>query len=48
MAAVEQQQPRIVQMQPRPGRHVQHGAQTVVGLDRGDETLLKGEYGFKP
>ena len=48
VAAVEHQQPRVIEMAARPRRRVERGAEAVAGLDRGDEALLKGEHGRQP
>ena len=48
VAAVEHEQPRVVQMPARPGRRVERGAEAIARLDRGDETLLIGEHGLEP
>src|SRR6185437_16219722 len=48
VAAIEQQQPGIVEVAARPGRHVQRRTQPVAGLDRRDEPLLEVEHGVEP
>ena len=48
VAAVEQEQPRIVDMRPRPGRRVQRRGETIAGLDRRDEALLVGQDRRQP
>jgi hypothetical protein len=48
MAAIEQQQSRIVQMQTRPGRRVKRGGESVPGFDGRHKTRLIGKYGLQP
>ena len=48
VAAVEQQQPCIIQMESYPGRRVKRGGEPVAGFDGRDETFLIGEHGGQP
>jgi hypothetical protein len=35
MTAVEQQEPRVIQMQSRPGRRMERGSEPIAGFDKG-------------
>ena len=45
VAAVEHQQPGVIETAARPGGGVERGPEAVASVDRGDETLLIGEHG---
>ena len=48
LAAVKQEQARVIQMQARPGGGVKSGCEPVAGFDGRDESLLIGEGRFQP
>ena len=48
MTAVEQQEPRVIEMQSCPGRRVERRGEPIASFDRSEESFLIGQHGVQP